>query len=221
MRRRASEKEKVATTWKMNDESDSIRPHFLFSLSLFPLLYPLSFIPRSSAMHEGCVRVCLCGFVHMCAFVLKQVRRRLKSRQPGGRRRSKGFRLVPPTRTASVVAVHPRVGAGQIKRTRADNTGHRVHREARARKAEDEPGRRLRRRCTPRRPYRGKATAWKTTPRQRPRPGLDGRPVDCSERKSGASPAPLFFDTAPRRAQGYEKRPEAGQSTRNSLTQQR
>lgn len=84
-------------------------------------------------MHK-CLYSCTCLFV--CAFVLEQVRRRLKSRQPGGRRCSKGFRLVPPTRTASVAAVHPRAGAGQIKRARADNTAHRAHRETRTREAE-------------------------------------------------------------------------------------
>lgn len=139
MRRRASEKGKVATTWKMNDESDPIRPHFLFSLSPFPLLYPLlshSLVQRDA---RG-LRSCTCLLVYTRTSVLRQVRRRLKSRQPGGRRRSKGFRLVPPTRTASVVAVHPRAEAGQIKRARADNTGHRVHREARARKAERRAG---------------------------------------------------------------------------------
>lgn len=169
-----------------------------------------SFSPSSGTMHGG--------FVFASAFVLEQVRRRLKSRQPGGRRRSKGFRLVPPTRTASAVAVHPRARAGQIKRTRADNTGH-----PSASGSESEKGEMLRergcgRRCAPRRPYRSKATAWKTTPRQRPRPGLDekaGRLLEKKER--GVHPGAVFWY----RVQGYEKRPEAGQSTRNSLTQQR
>lgn len=145
-------KGKVVPTWKMNDESDPIRPHFLFSLSPFSLLSPsLSFLrpAHSARVFVFAVCVCLRASVRTYASVLEQVRRRLKSRQPGGRRCSKGFRLVPPTRTASVVAVHPRAGAGQIKRARADNRGHRAHRETRARKAErwcsgKVPGRRLR-----------------------------------------------------------------------------
>ena len=128
-----------------------------------------SFVPSSSAMSWVFVFIVYCLFVCVRRFVLEQVRRRLKSRQPGGRRRSKGFRLVPP----SIVAVHPRAGARQIKRARADNTRHWAHREIQEweRQREREMvGKGVgkggcARRCTPRRPYRGKATAWKTTPR--------------------------------------------------------
>jgi len=93
-----------------------------------------SFVPSSSAMSWVFVFIVYCLFVCVRRFVLEQVRRRLKSRQPGGRRRSKGFRLVPP----SIVAVHPRAGARQIKRARADNTRHWAHRDTRVRKAERE-----------------------------------------------------------------------------------
>lgn len=165
------------------------------SLSPFPLLSSFLSFLRPARWHMS---VCVHGTIYLCAFVLEQVRRRLKSRQPGGRRRSKGFRLVPPTRTASVVAVHPRAEAGQIKRARADNTRHWEHRDTRARKAErwcriGKGG--CARQCTPRRPYRGKATAWKTTPRQRPRPGLDGKAGRLLGKKERTRLSPvLFFD---------------------------
>lgn len=130
----------------------------------------------------------------------EQVRRRLKGRQPGGRRRSKGFRLVPSTRSNGVCRRRSSASRSETDKTSAwaDKTGYsRFAREARARgrqRREREmircsaPGRRLRRHRAPRIPYRSKATARKTTPRQRPRPrhGLDGRPspLDCSERKN-------------------------------------
>jgi len=127
------------TTWKMNDESDPMIVRISFSLAFaISTSILFSFVPSSNAVHEVSVLVYVSVCVaRLCVRVLEQVRRRLKSRQPGGRRCSKGFRLVPPTRTASVAAVHPRAGAGQIKRARADNTGHRAYRETtRAREAE-------------------------------------------------------------------------------------
>lgn len=174
----------------MSDEPDPLRPHFalfsLFSLSLFPLLYhphlPFSFVHRV-------LYAPVCVYVCVYAIVWEQVRRRLKGRQPGGRRRSKGFRLVPPMRTrrtVSVVAAHPRAEAGQIKRAGADKTGGipslRRNRSERERKRKRErwdiwcsaPGRKkesLRRHYAPRMPYRSKAT-----PRQRPRPLDSTRP---------------------------------------------
>lgn len=90
--------------------SPSTRPLFLYfhfglpSLSRSFVRYPRVFM-----------RVYVCERVRAYLSVLEQVRRRLKGRQPDGRRRSKGFRVLP-TRTASVVAVHPRAKAGQITR---------------------------------------------------------------------------------------------------------
>lgn len=95
----------------MNDEPDPLRPHSLSSRFRYSHLYTPS-LSRSFIEHFAFVCVCMRGYG---AFVSEQVRRRLKGRQPGGRRRSKGFRLVPPTRTTSVVAAHPQAEAGQIK----------------------------------------------------------------------------------------------------------
>lgn len=133
--------------------------------------------------------------------MLAQVRRRLKSRQPGGRRRSKGFRLVPPTRTASVVAVHPRAGAGQIKRARG-----RIIRDA----ARTEKRERVRQRvCRAGNEVApsvraSKSVSWQGNSLEDDTPATSssrsgwkaGRPGGKKER---GRPPVLFFDTAVRR----------------------
>lgn len=161
-----------------------------------------SFVPSSSAMSWVFVFIVYCLFVCVRRFVLEQVRRRLKSRQPGGRRRSKGFRLVPP----SIVAVHPRAGARQIKRARADNTRHWAHRDTRVRKAERERDGRERsweRRLRPS-VYASKTVSWQgnsleddTPVTSSSWPGWKGRStVDRSvlEKKEREASPVLFFD---------------------------
>lgn len=72
-----------------------IRP--LLSLLAFAISTstPLLLLVRSSS--TVCTSVYVRVYVRAYAIVWEQVRRRLKGRQPGGRRLSKGFRLVPPT----------------------------------------------------------------------------------------------------------------------------
>lgn len=179
---RGSEREREKRSRRARKSADE--PYLLhprsppFSLlSLFPLVPPP---PRSFIEHL----VCVCA----CTIVWEQVRRRLKGRQPGGRRRSKGFRLVPATRrggeekngvrrrrsSASRSGTEMRRARGRIKRDTRSEEGEMIRCSA--------GGRGLRRHRAPRIPYRSKATARKTTPRQprpRPRPwrGLDGRPA--------------------------------------------
>lgn len=98
----------MKTSGKTHDEPDLTPIRIsLLSLSLFPALLPLPSFVRPMF---GVCSACTC----VRESVLEQVRRRLKGRQPGGRRLSKGFRVLP-TRTAPVVAAHPRAEAGRIK----------------------------------------------------------------------------------------------------------
>lgn len=200
-REESSRKGKVAPTWKMNDESD---PKFLrISSSRFrhfhfypPLFH--SFVQRTGV----CTRR-----AYLSACVRAYVRVRVGAGSPApekqAARRAPTLERVSPRSTDENGVCRRRSSAGRSGTDKTSEGRIMGDTEKRERERQRDGARgRCReggyaRRCTPRRPYRGKVTAWKTTSRQRPRPGLDGRPVDCSERKKRDVPA-LFFDAARR-----------------------
>lgn len=200
---RGSEREREKRSRRARKSADE--PYLLhprsppFSLlSLFPLVPPP---PRSFIEHL----VCVCA----CTIVWEQVRRRLKGRQPGGRRRSKGFRLVPATRRGGEEknGVRRRRSSASRSGTEMRRARGRIKRDTRGRR--DDPMQRVREEG-------GCAVIarleYRIVPRQQPgrrHPGnlvlvlvlgaawMEDRPLGCSERKKEKSGYGLmFFDAA-------------------------